>query len=264
MVSKMISGSSSRNSSGIRSRQRQRARETTPRRANQIQEVPPRAEQAFRVESGEPSGSSPIQFLHEQPSEPSSRPAPSNTHLASPDVIPEQQNLRNGNNDAASPRSSRPSTASTTHELMHIFSPGHEHAEDVVDYSVGNRVAEPWPGNSGSGQGDTLPVSQALAPSPWAQFDAYFAMPSFEIDSTPEPFAVASSSSALAAAADDNEPATEEQQTMRAIEEAFLNYSEPVLSPRPNDPYDQYLFGHCKYLAAPRSHVQRLIVLQQT
>ncbi|KAG8162076.1 hypothetical protein KVR01_007841 [Diaporthe batatas] len=246
MVSKMVSGSPGKNPSGIRSRQRQRAKETMPRRANQIKEVLPRAEQAFRVGSGEPSGSSPVQFLHEQPSQPSSRPAPSNTHLASPDAIPEQQQLSRGNDETTSPRSSRPSTASTTHELMRIFSPGRELAGDDVDvdFSVGDRVGETWPGNSSSGQGDTVPASQALARSPWAQFDAYFAMPSFEIDTTPEPFAVASSSAALTAAAYDDEPATDEQQTMKDIEEAFMNYSEPVLSPRPNDPYDQYLFGH--------------------
>jgi hypothetical protein len=142
---------------------------------------------------------------------------------------------------------------------MHIFSPREDQAGGDVGFPVGDGLDEPWPDNSGPGQRDALPVTQGLAPSPWAQFDAYFAMPSFEIETTPEPFAVASSSCAPAAVVEDDEPESDEQ-SMRAIEEVFMNYNEPVLSPRPNDPYDQYLFGHCKYFAAPRSCMQRLIV----
>lgn len=255
MVSKMVSGSSSKNPSGIRQRQKHRDRETTPRTANRKSKVPPRADETVRIEPGEASGSSPIQFIHVQPSEPGTRRASDNTHPASPGASSAQQCPSHDNNEATSPRSSKPSTASTTNELMHIFSPGEHHAEDNIDGPVDDEFDQSWLDSSGSGQQNALSTSRVLAPSPWEQFDAYFSMPSFEIETTSRPFSVASDSSASAAILDEDEPITEEQQTMRAIEEAFVNFNEPVLAPRPNDPYDQYLFGHCKYLAAPRSYM---------
>lgn len=251
MVSKMVSGpSSSKNPSGLRQKQRQRERETTPRTTNQRKKNPPRADPTFRIEPGEASGSSPIQFVHARPSDPTSRSSPKTNHPASPLAEPNsaQRGPGHGEGTATSPRASRPSTASTTTttELMHIFSPAEDNTGDDADYSGGNGLDEAWPGNGDPGQHDALPISQALAASPWAQFDAYFAMPSFEIDNNSEPFAVASSSSAPATVLGNDSPETDEQQTLRALEEVFVNLNEPVLCPRPNDPYDTYLFGHCK------------------
>lgn len=248
MVSKMVSGPSSKNPSGLRQRQREREREreTTPRTANRKKTGPLRVDQTFRIEPGEASGSSPIQFVHVRPSEPASRSAPVTNHHASPEPTSAQQDPSHERDAATSPRASRPSTASTVAELMHILSPAEDNASDNADYTVGDGLDEVWAENSDPGQHDALPISQVLAASPWAQFDAYFALPPFEIDSNSEQFGVAPSSSAPATVEDDDEPGTDEQQTLRVLEDALVNLNEPALCPQPNDPYDQYLFCHCE------------------
>lgn len=244
MVSKMVSGLTSKNPSGLRQGKRQR--ETTPRATIQRKRDPPRADQPLPIEAGEASGSSPIQLDHVRPSESTSSSAPATNHPAVSERTSLQQGTSHGKAAATSPRASRPSTSSTTTELMHIFSPAGDSTGNDADYSVGHGLDEAWPGIGDPGHHDALPILQELAASPWAKYDAYFAMPSFDIDNSSEPFAVASSSSAPAIVTDDEEPETDEQQTIRALEEALVNYNEPVLCPRLNDPYDQYLFGHCK------------------
>lgn len=248
MVSKMVSGSSSKNPSGLRQRQREweRERETTPRTADRKRKSPPRAAQTLRIEPGETSGSSPIQFVHVRPSEPASRSAPVTNHTASPELTSAQQCPSPGKDVATSPRASRPSTASTITELMHIFSPVENSDGGDADYTGGDGLDEAWAENVDPGQHDALPISQALAASPWAQFDAYFALPPLEIGSNSEQFGVAPSSSAPAIVEDNDEPETDEQQTMIILEEALANLNEPALCPQPNDPYDQYLFCHCE------------------
>lgn len=240
MVSKMVSGLSSKNPSGLRQGKRQR--ETTPRATIQRKKDPPRADQPFRIEPGEASGSSPIQLDHARPpSEPASSSAPINDHPATSEHSSVQQGTSHGKDAETSSRASRPSTSSTTTELVHIFSPAGDTTGNDADYSGGHGLDEVWPDSGDPGQHEVIPNLQELAASPWAKYDAYFAMPSFDIDNNSEPFAVASSSSAPDTVADE-----EEQQTIRALEEALVNFNEPVLCPRPNDPYDQYLFGHCK------------------
>lgn len=238
MVSKMVSGPASKNPSGLRQRQR----ETTPRTASRSKRKAPRADQTFRIERGEASGSgySQAQLAPVRPSEPASRSPSVIDQPANAELVSAQQGPSHANDGASSPKASRPSTASTTSELLHIFSPAEDNPGDDAVYAGGDRLDDGNPPEH-----DALPISQALAASPWAQFDAYFTMPSFEIDDNINS-AAASSSSAPATVTDDDESGRDEQQTLRALEDAFLNINEPVLCPRPNDPYDQYLFGHCK------------------
>lgn len=253
MVSKMVNGPSSKNPSGLRQKQKERERRDTATRTASRGKKAPRTDQTFRVERGEASGSSSTQSGRVRPSEPVCPSAPAtNNHPDNTEHTSAPGSSHGDNEEAPSPKPSRPSTASTTTttELMHIFSPTEGNPGAFADYSGADGLDQAWPDNGDPGQHDALPISQTLAPSPWAQFDAYFAVPSFEIDDSSEPFSVASNTSASASVpatvVDNDEHEGDEQEAMRALEGAFVNPNEPVLCPRPNDPFDQYLFGHCK------------------